>query len=253
MKNRLDVQKALDANIPTEAVKQRQGSGGKQLDYLPGFYVKQKLSEIFGLYWDFKVERLVCEDTGKTTRNGAPVFAADCVGILTVRYKDGDDVATVIREDYGFGNGDQELANKEAVTDALKRCASSLGNSLGLGLYDPTREGVGGATLSKKDGDVLFKTSQDTLRLAATPDELEACWNDNLEAFKTLPKDYLPHLEEVRSAHTVKLIRDLLSEATNIKKLAATWQANAHHINNLPDLFKEQITDHKDVLKASLS
>jgi recombination DNA repair RAD52 pathway protein len=52
--------------------------------------------------------------------------------------------------DVGYGDGSDktnpgkahELAAKEAVTDALKRCAKNLGMSMGLALYDKTQENV---------------------------------------------------------------------------------------------------------------
>jgi len=64
---------------------------------------------------------------------------------LRVTVKAGDGL--VIKEDVGFGNGVAgasaygigsciELASKEAVTDALKRCMRYYGNKFGLTLYD---------------------------------------------------------------------------------------------------------------------
>ena len=253
MKSRLDVMKALDANIPTEVVQQRQGSGGKMLDYLPGWYVKQKLTEVFGPFWAFKVKSLDAHDSGKTTRNGAPIINCDCIGELTVYFKDGDVAHTIVREDYGFGNGDTELANKEAVTDALKRCAATLGNSLGLGLYDPTKARVGEPTLSKKDGDVLYKATEGSLRLAKSTAEVLEFWKDNAEAINTLPRDYIPHLIECRDALLVKFIAEQIGCADSMADLGAVWKSEAKALKTISADFLGDVTKLKDQKKEALA
>lgn len=132
----------LNEDLPPDAVAKRQG-GGKQLSYVQGWWVIDRLNEIFGPGgWSYRcsVERVY----DGTNEKGQYVctYLGRCV--LTV----GDCVI----EDVGAGQGDAtkpgdaiEKAAKEAATDALKRCAKSLGRSMGLALYDKEQAHVGEA------------------------------------------------------------------------------------------------------------
>ena len=122
----------LKKGLDPKVVKQRP-QGGRAVSYLTGGYIKQRLNEVFGYSgWDTEITELVSIDDPRCPWARATLR-------LTVRFEDGTEVK---RHNVGLGsappklpNG-QELANKEAVTDALKRAAASLGNQFGLSLYD---------------------------------------------------------------------------------------------------------------------
>ncbi len=135
-----DLKPLLDANIPRNAISTRQGGAGARLSYLTGHYVIARLNEVIGQgAWSYETLSLqkVFEGTYKNNQ-GKDIFSVSYVS--TVKLIIGGTQFT----DVGFGDGTDakdpgkahELATKEAVTDALKRCAKNLGWSLGLALYD---------------------------------------------------------------------------------------------------------------------
>lgn len=141
-----DIQEKLDEAIPPHFISERAG-----LSYVTGAYVKNRLNEVFGWDgWFYAVEeskllsldekavrwyahvkliagaRNVDGDRGKdlsTARDGI------AIGHGTMRDRDGNPLSV------GRQNEVIDFAAAEAVTDALKRAAVSLGNSLGLQLY----------------------------------------------------------------------------------------------------------------------
>lgn len=128
-----------DLNRPLlkEAVAQREGSFGKMLDYLESWYVIETANEIFGFDgWEMAVLSVDTVWSGeRETRNGPkPAISA----MASVRIK----AAGVVREDVGYGDAmdadigkASELAHKEAVSDAMKRCFRTFGERFGNGLY----------------------------------------------------------------------------------------------------------------------
>jgi len=143
----------LKEPIVKENVKSRDGTGNQKLSYLASFHVIAEANRIFGFgMWDTEILSLTQCD--KTEYEKDPYKAGDpkkemvsisylCKLRLTVRYKDGQ----TVKEDTGLGNGVAgktaygitsciELASKEAVTDALKRCMRYFGDQFGLSLYD---------------------------------------------------------------------------------------------------------------------
>lgn len=142
----------LDAKIPKDAVSSRQGGGTKALSYLEGWYVIDRMNKIFGPdAWSYDVTELRCVHQGELDGKYGKIHSASysATVALFVQFPDATQAKRIT--DVGFGNGTDkadpgkphELATKEAVTDALKRCAKSLGMSLGLALYDKTQENVG--------------------------------------------------------------------------------------------------------------
>ena len=146
-------EKLLNEPILREDVKTREGTGKTQLSYLASFHVIAEANRIFGFDgWDSEI--LSLQQADKTEYEKPAYNAGDkpkqMVSIsylckLRVTIKAGD--TTVVREDVGFGNGVAgataygigsciELASKEAVTDALKRCMRYYGDKFGLSLYD---------------------------------------------------------------------------------------------------------------------
>lgn len=118
----------------------------KGMSYIGGEIVIAELNRIFGPHrWSYTVTRLdICDAESVQLRNGDGVsVAATALVCLTVTFVDG---SQVMRQDTGSGSGvvrvgsvavadARESASKEAVTDALKRCARTLGPPFGLSLY----------------------------------------------------------------------------------------------------------------------
>ena len=125
-----DIQTLLDDHIPEAAISQKQG-----LDYVSHRYVKDQLNAIFGWDgWHYKVLRvdLDRENMGAFVHVRLTIVGPE--GQLVER----DGLA------FGFAAGQQsnqsfDFAIAEAVTDALKRAAVSLGNRMGLELYPMTK------------------------------------------------------------------------------------------------------------------
>ena len=139
--NLTDEQRAkLNADLPREDIKEREGGGNKKLSFVEGWRVIDVLNSIIGAgNWSYRTT--VTKEYEGTNEKGQYLctYLGRCV--LTV----GDCVI----EDVGAGQGQDkrageaiEKAAKEAATDALKRCAKSLGRRMGLALYDKTQEHV---------------------------------------------------------------------------------------------------------------
>ena len=137
--------KALEAPLDARRVSQRSGGGGKSLSYLQSHDVKRTANRIFGYDgWSYTVDELVCLGEEPFKRNGKDGFRVGYRATVTVI------VGETRRGDTGYGdaieyNGSRitphELASKEAVSDATKRCLASWGDQFGLVLYgdDPVR------------------------------------------------------------------------------------------------------------------
>jgi recombination DNA repair RAD52 pathway protein len=127
-----DAQRAvMQQRTPPEAVRTRQGRGGRQFRYVTHAYVTRTLNQAFGWNWDFEVidTRIIPEDKPQEVI---------IRGRLTVHAKHG----TIVKEQFGSSavkrsNGQiTSLGDdlKAATSDALKKCASLLG--LALDLYE---------------------------------------------------------------------------------------------------------------------
>jgi DNA repair and recombination protein RAD52 len=139
----------LAAPLDPRRVHSREGSGGKKLSYLKTHDVKRTANRIFGYDgWSYVVEELVSLGSepfvNSRGREGTRVGYRATVAVT---------IGDVRRGDVGYGDAMEyneskitphELASKEAVSDALKRCLSSWGDQFGLGLYgaDPTSDTV---------------------------------------------------------------------------------------------------------------
>lgn len=138
----------LDSPIPRDVVSLRDAGRGMKLSYLEGWYVIDRLNKVLGIgNWAYHSEvNKVYE--GTTENKSGTSFAASYIARVRLVVKIGD--TTTEFSDYGYGDGSDrghpgkahELAVKEAVTDAIKRCAKNLGMSMGLALYDKTQENV---------------------------------------------------------------------------------------------------------------
>ena len=119
---------------PKEAIRTRQGRGGRVLLYTDGAYVIRTLNEAFGHNWDLEA------DNEEIFWFNEKPFEAKCRVKLTVRIGD----TSITKMQYGcqpiemLSNGTAPVsigdALKGAATDGLKKCASLLG--IALDLYD---------------------------------------------------------------------------------------------------------------------
>jgi recombination DNA repair RAD52 pathway protein len=128
----------LDANIPRDVISKRDAGGGRKLDYLEGWYVIDRLNQVFGhLNWNRETIEMT-QLPGDKPQYRAKVrvtVLAPCQG----------QIQHIVKEGYGFGSAkgasqDHEIAIKEAETDAFKRAAMQFGRSMGLALYDKSGE-----------------------------------------------------------------------------------------------------------------
>lgn len=142
------IRSRLDEKIPRDVVKQREGGGGRSFSYLEGHYVIARLNEIFGNGgWSYTTKHLEKAHTGMVKdKYNNEVHTAHYIAMVELVVPG----LNAVYGDVGYGDGSDkqnpgkahELAAKEAVTDALKRCAKNLGMSMGLALYDKTQENV---------------------------------------------------------------------------------------------------------------
>lgn len=132
-----------------ENVQSRKGAGSQQLKYIAGFHAINEANRIFGFDgWTTQIEAITelnrahyvkkpYRQDGKEEKKVSVAYM--CRMRLTV--------GGCVREDVGFGDGIGpdtpgglhsaiELATKECVTDAIKRCLRSFGDQFGNSLYE---------------------------------------------------------------------------------------------------------------------
>ena len=178
----------LNAKLLPEHVSQREGAAGRKLSYIEGHHAIREANRIFGFDgWSFlQLElRLIgtFEDGGKTS------VAYSCTGSV--------EALGVTKQDTGYGDGTDrnalkahELAVKEAVTDARKRCLMMFGDQFGLALYDKAQTHV------EKPGKAPEKPKADT-RTPAQIAYAEYLEVHNKYGFPALDKDVLLDLKIV--------------------------------------------------------
>lgn len=154
------VDKTLREPLAKENVLEREAyRNGPKLAYLPAHFVINAANGIFGFgMWSTDIEHLQmlqADEYEKPPYNAGDepkqMFSVSylCRLKLTVRAGQAENSYT----DVGFGSGvanasasgkqsAYELATKEAVTDALKRCLRYYGNQFGLSLYDKTDDPI---------------------------------------------------------------------------------------------------------------
>lgn len=164
---------ALNANLPTDKIREREGPGGRMLSYVEGWDAIAVLNEVVGAgSWGYLCDAsIACPLEEKPGKYG-PQWCITYVCRCTLTITGCEPIA-----DYGVGHGKEkdpglavESAIKEAATDALKRCAKSLGMRLGLALYDKKREHVGPEVPPKR----AMMTVDWVLADCETPAELAA-------------------------------------------------------------------------------
>jgi DNA recombination protein Rad52 len=146
--------KLLNQEPPANEIRSRRADNGASLLYVEGHYIAETLNSIFGPDgWgrEFTGKGLQIVNRSVIDRDGKNLFVVSvlCEYRITllpdfVVYNEKPSSKPVVCEDVGFGQSDPcidegyaiESACKEAVTDALKRCARTLGKALGSCLYD---------------------------------------------------------------------------------------------------------------------
>ena len=142
--------------IDPARVKQREGGGGKRLSYIASHDAIRTANEIFGYGgWSSNVQELVflgtepfTKETASGTREGVRAAYRATVKVTARIEGDFDGKIHALRDvsftDTGYGDAIeygksvltvQELASKEAVSDAQKRALRHLGDQFGLSLY----------------------------------------------------------------------------------------------------------------------
>ncbi|KLT41999.1 hypothetical protein CC85DRAFT_246669 [Cutaneotrichosporon oleaginosum] len=132
------LQARLQKKLGPEYVTQRAGpGGGPKLSYIEGWKVINLANEVFGFNgWSSSITRLQTDflDVDANERVKVGITA-----IIRITLKDG-----CYHEDLGYGHAENirgkamalEKAQKEAVTDGIKRALKHFGNVLGNCLYD---------------------------------------------------------------------------------------------------------------------
>tara|TARA_B100001250_G_scaffold201449_2_gene172693 strand:+ start:1629 stop:2537 length:909 start_codon:yes stop_codon:yes gene_type:complete len=146
----------LDAPLPRSAIHTRK-QAGTTLAYVEGWWIIQKANEIFGYDgWETKLVNLKQVDLSSYEKGGRDMWRCTYTCEMSMEVHGNIDryVSTQLdpittHQDVGVGTGFSSQAGdaiegacKEAVTDALKRCARHWGNQFGLALYDKKKEGV---------------------------------------------------------------------------------------------------------------
>jgi len=130
----------LDAKLLKENICERDGAAGRKLSYIEGHHAIREANRIFG-FDGWSGRRLGLRLIGEFVSDGKTNVAYECHYAV--------DALGVTREDTGYGDGTDrnalkahELAVKEAVTDARKRCLMMFGDQFGLALYDKAQTHV---------------------------------------------------------------------------------------------------------------
>jgi hypothetical protein len=130
-----DIQKLLDAPIPRECISEKQASGRKKLSYISHRYIKERLNTVFG--WDGWSYEVVDKQIFETKLSCFAHVRLTVMGSTGPVTRDGMALGFPANQDTAQAF---DFAIAESVTDALKRAAVSLGNSMGLELYPMVKD-----------------------------------------------------------------------------------------------------------------
>jgi DNA recombination protein Rad52 len=135
--------KQLAARLNGRMVRERT-QNGQVLAYIEGWFAIAEANRIFGFDgWDRETISVRCVWEGVRQGRYSCVYLAQ----VRIRVRAGETMVT--RDGHGAGSGAgttpaeaQELAIKEAETDATKRALVTFGNAFGLCLYDREQKGL---------------------------------------------------------------------------------------------------------------
>jgi hypothetical protein len=154
-KVRKEKQVKLDASIPWEEITYRAANKAKTqwLAYISGEYVKRTLNDVYGNDgWNLEIQ-----DAN---------WVGSSVEIHVRLHVDGQGWCATYRDGLALGQNFQggDFAAASGVTDALKRAAATLGNSLGLQLYKQRSGAFQAAWKAIEDGqDVTEQIDSSTI------------------------------------------------------------------------------------------
>ncbi len=261
-----DQNKLLSASLVKENVNSRAGTGSTKLSYLASHHVISEANRIFG-FDGWSTEILTLKQVDKTEYekppykpNDEPKKMISIVYLCTLRLTVGD----VTKEDTGFGDGVAgfsaygigsciELASKEAVTDALKRCFRLFGNQFGNTLYDKEASplpDMGQVELSKP----VTEDQLNELRDLYDARDIDDKWVENLllgEGFESgieeMNQDWFNHALKLTTAYKQSEI-NAQSYSDDIENIIEMMKKSVN-MNMLKSLFKEiweKATEQKD-------
>ena len=174
-----DVLEALSQPLDPSRVKMVEARGGKKQPYLAAFDVKATANRIFGHDgWAPQVVELRCIGEERFQRDGKDGCRVGYVAIVLVRVDGFCD-----RSDVGYGDATEyggsmvtchELAAKEAVSDAMKRAMTSLGDQFGNSLYDKSSTFHAGAPAQPKPKPVDLAPIRDAVARLGIEQEVAA-------------------------------------------------------------------------------
>ena len=130
--------KLLDSPLDSKRISNR-SQGGQKLKYLEGWDIIAKANEIFGFDgWQRGITTLTktIDRTFKKDNKDGIEVGYQCIYWVEVQGQRAEDVGYGTGISYGSPNASHELAVKEAVTDAMKRCLRSWGEQFGNSLYN---------------------------------------------------------------------------------------------------------------------
>lgn len=283
-----DTTELLKEKLLASDVKQREGTNSQMLSYLASHHVIDEANRIFGFgSWGTEIQILKQVDRTeyekppyKQGEKPRPMISISylCQLKLTVTHEG----RQVSHEDTGFGNGVAghtahgigqciELASKEAVTDALKRCFRYYGNKFGNSLYDKDDQRVmseGEAALTKKASSGQWADLKAMMADREIDDEWLSIamraqgYTQPLEEmsqpwFPTAYKVVYEHkLDEVKKAHydvDIAKRTTLIKEASNIKMLRLVYGEAVKLAQEQGDTKKiAELTKEKDARKKVL-
>ena len=196
MKDFATIKEELLKPLDNTNVKERKGPGGKMLSYLPTWFVIDEANRIFDYDgWSSKT-KILNADKGPNDKFGNPTHCVCARVRVTVKTADGIEW---YHEGVGFGNGDMELAHKEAESDAKKRAFMNFGNPFGLPLYNPGDKRVisqPAKALPKAEERAVYAAVQLVVDQASTLEELKKAWTDNQGEYEKLNAGWKKHIVE---------------------------------------------------------
>ena len=123
----------LEAPLESELVSQREGAGGRMLDYIEGYTAIDQANRIFGFNgWGYRVDSVKFESAAGPA--GA-YMATVTVGVEGASRGDVGYNEITLKRDGTIPDGAHELAYKASITDGLKRALRTFGNQFGNALY----------------------------------------------------------------------------------------------------------------------
>ena len=137
---------------PKHIKKRKQG--GASLSYIEGYHAINTANEVFGYgRWSKQITMLSKVAETQDQKNGRDRYTVAYIATVSIQVNSHEtwsvETGEVVKdaalfEDVGYGNGisyssfadAHELATKEAVTDAMKRCLRHFGDQFGNCLYN---------------------------------------------------------------------------------------------------------------------